>query len=217
MGVTYTETVLIHRWDAARDAAEWKAWLAEGRDFGQLVVGPLDDGYPGVIPLHFRFDGVRTVEAHLAAANPVWSALQTNPLVTLSVVDDYAYVPGAWRAAPEVPAEHGVPTSYYATVQLRGQAEIVDDLDAKAEILNRQLTHHCHQGVHVVPGERPYGPMLAGIRGIRLHVHEVVAKFKYDDQKPAQHRERVARALEARNTSRDTGARTQLLRRSGID
>jgi len=47
--------------------------------------------------------------------------------VVMSVVDDYAYIPTTWRAKAGGPDEDGVPTSYYAAVQLTCQAEIVDD------------------------------------------------------------------------------------------
>ncbi len=33
--------MLIHPWDAALDDDEWRDWLADGRDFGQLVVNGL--------------------------------------------------------------------------------------------------------------------------------------------------------------------------------
>jgi len=207
--------MLVHRWDAPRNDAEWQAWLTDGHDFGQLIVSGPEDGFPTAVPLHFHFDGAATVTAHLAAANPVWSAIEQRPNVVLSVLDDYAYIPGTWRAAPRTPAEHGVPTSFYAAVQLFGRAEIVDDPSAKAGLLSDQLEHHRHQGsqVDVVPGERPYGPLLPAIRGVRLRVRQVLAKFKYDDHKSAEHRARVADGLRGRGEPRDAGAEAQLARR----
>jgi transcriptional regulator len=212
---SYADVMLVHRWDAPHDDTEWQAWLAEGRDFGQLIVSGPEDGFPAAVPLHFHFDGTSTVTAHLAAANPVWSAIEQRPNVLLSVLDDYAYIPGTWRAPARTPAEHGVPTSFYAAVQLFGRAEIVDDPSAKARLLGDQLDHHRHQGsqVDVTPGERPYGPLLPAIRGIRLRVFQVLAKFKYDDHKSAEHRARVADGLRERGEPRDAGAEAQLTRR----
>lgn len=209
----YASAMALHAWDAARDDAEWRQWLAQGRDFGQLTVAGEDGGYPQVVPLHFRFDGAALVEAHLAAANPVWRQLRRRPRVTLSVIDDYAYVPGAWRAGAGARPEHGVPTSFYAAVLLRGAVEIVDDHAELAGLLNRQLAHHHHRGAEVAVGAPPYGPMLAGITGLRLRVVEVEATFKYDGQKSAGHRERVAEGLLRRDQGRDRAACAQLLRR----
>ena len=47
------------------------------------------------------------------------------------------------RSTPPLPRTRrsGVPTSYYATVQARVDVEVVDDPDAKADLLTRQLAH----------------------------------------------------------------------------
>ena len=55
--------------------------------------------------------------------------------------------------------------------------------------------------------------MLSGIRGIRLTVLRVDAKFKYDDHNPVEHRERVINNLQERGHGLDTGAATQQQRR----
>jgi transcriptional regulator len=55
--------------------------------------------------------------------------------------------------------------------------------------------------------------MLSGIRGLRLAVKRVDAKFKYDDHNPVDHRQRVTANLEQRNHALDTGAATQQRRR----
>ncbi|MEU6713970.1 FMN-binding negative transcriptional regulator [Nonomuraea sp. NPDC046802] len=203
--------MLIHPWDAAHDETEWRSWLAT-HDFGQLAANGVNGGPPMVVPTHFVFDGDREIVLHLARPNPIWAALEANPTVVVSVHDDYAFIPGTWRS--DSPDE-GVPTSYYATVQLTCRAEIVDDKEAKAKILRRQLAHHQPEGGHgvVAAGEGPYHRMLPGIRGLRLEVAEVRAKFKYDDKKPVEFQEQVAARLAERDLPGDADARAQQLRR----
>jgi transcriptional regulator len=210
--------VLIHPWDAALDDEEWRAWLADGHDFGQLVVNGLPGQPPTVVPTHFSVEATARgtdLLVHLARPNPVWAGVEADPQVVVSVVDDYAYVPTTWRAKAGGPDEDGVPTSYYAAVQLRCRAEIVDDPAEKAELLTRQLAHFQPAGDHaqVAVSVPPYGRMLSGIRGLRLHVTGVAAKFKYDDHNPTEHRDRVATRLTTRATGRDTGAAAQQRRR----
>jgi transcriptional regulator len=108
-----------------------------------------------------------------------------------------------------------VPTSYYTAVQLTCHAEIVDDPQRKAELLRRQLAHFQPRGDHAQVGVDmpPYGRMLSGIRGLRLHVTNVAAKFKYDDHNPQEHRARVAERLESRGSGRDRSAAAQQRRR----
>ncbi|MEU0118058.1 FMN-binding negative transcriptional regulator [Streptomyces bobili] len=207
--------MLVHPWDAPRDDAEWQRWLAV-RDFGQLVVNGLPGDPPWVQPLHFAYDADRgEAVTHLARPNPLWTALEADPQVVLSVVDDYAYVPGPWQAPPHAPPEHGTPTSLYAAVQLRCTAHLVDDPDDKAALLNRQMGHFQPEGgsARVAAGEVPYGPLLSGIRGIRLEVGGVRAKFKYAGHRPAETRERIAAGLAERGGPGDAAAREHLLRR----
>lgn len=136
--------MLIHPWDAAHDEGEWRDWLAL-HDFGQLAVNGLPGEPPWVQPAHFRYEPepgpYGQAVTHLARPNPLWRALEADPTVLLSVVDDYVFVPGTWTAPEGTPAAHGTPTSYYAAVQLRCTAHVVDDPAEKAELLNRQVAH----------------------------------------------------------------------------
>jgi transcriptional regulator len=202
--------MLIHPWDAADDG-EWRTWLAE-HDFGQLIaVG--DDYRPLVTPTHFQFDGAELIRVHLARPNPLWPVLRARPEATLTVVDDYAFIPGPWRAPAGVPAEHGVPTSYYATVQLFCAVTIVDEPEAKAELLRHQLGHFQPAGDHgpVQADQPPYGRMLSGILGAELRVREVRAKFKYGDKAGDAEQLPVAEHLAERG---DAAVLRQVLRRN---
>ncbi|MGW3121936.1 FMN-binding negative transcriptional regulator [Streptomyces sp. NPDC001107] len=209
--------MLIHPWDAARDETEWQQWLG-AHDFGQLAVNGLPGEPPHVQPLHFAYDAERGVAVtHLARPNPLWPALEADPDVVLSVVDDYVYVPGPWQAPPDAPPEHGVPTSFYAAVQLRCRAHVVDDPAEKAALLNRQVGHFQPEGgsAPVAADEAPFGRFLAGIRALRLEVVDVRAKFKYAGHKPQEVQDRTVAGLAARGGARDAAAREHQLRRRG--
>lgn len=208
--------MLIHPWDSATDA-EWRAWLSAGHDFGQLIVVDAECA-PVIVPTHFQFDGESTIRLHLARPNPVWPALESRGAATLSVLDDYAFIPGTWRAGETRPVEHGVPTSYYANVQLRCTARILDDPAEKAALLREQLGHFQPTGDHgpVETGQPPYHRLLPGIRGVELTIVGVRAKFKFDDKKPELQTE-IADKLVHRATGRDNGAAAQQLRRHNQD
>ncbi|MFF7995258.1 FMN-binding negative transcriptional regulator [Kitasatospora xanthocidica] len=207
--------MLIRSWDRG-DEDEWRAWLAEGRDFGLLAANGGPGEGPVLVPTHFLLDADRgEILLHLAAPNPLLAAVRADPKVTLAVTDGYAFAPGHWRGAP------GTPTSYYASVHFHCTAEVVESAAGKAEILNRQLAHFQPETpeVRVVPGEGEFARLLPGLRGLRLTVDEVRAKFKYDDKKPAESQaamaDRLAERADGGGRGRDqyAGARTQLLRR----
>lgn len=206
--------MLVHPWDAPLDDAEWRDWLLR-HDFGQLIAPGRDRDLPVVVPTHFVYDGATTVRLHLARPNPVWAALAERPRAVLTVVDDYAYVPAAWQAADGTPPELGVPTSYYATVQLGCDVAVVDEPAASAAILAEQLRHFQPEGGYAEPdpAQERIRRLLPGIRGIELTVTSVRAKFKYGGNKPPEHRERLAAHLAERAGPGDAAAREHLLRR----
>ena len=207
--------MLIHPWDAALEPTEWQEWLAATDRFGVLAVNNLDPAQaPVVVPTHFTVRGQELL-LHLARPNPVWPHLEAAAEVRLALVGDYAYIPTYWRAKAGGPDEDGVPTSYYATVQFVCRPTVVDDPQSKAELIAAQLADFQHEGRHapVAVDGTPYGRMLPGIRGLRLSVLRVDAKFKYDDHNPVEHRERVIDNLQARDQGLAAGAAAQQLRR----
>ncbi|NBM18677.1 FMN-binding negative transcriptional regulator [Streptomyces sp. GC420] len=206
--------MFIQPWDAGLDAAEWQTWIAGGHDFGLLSVNGLPGRAPVAVPTHFTSDGPDLL-VHLARPNPVWKAVENDPNVLFTVFGDYAFIPGPWRAKAGTPPADGVPTSYYTAVQFTCHAHIIDEPEAKAELLRRQLAHFQPDGDHapVAVGRPPYGRMLPGIRGLRLEVTDVRAKFKYDDHKPVEQRTNVADRLTERGQGLDVPTARQQLRR----
>ncbi|HEV7654023.1 MAG TPA: FMN-binding negative transcriptional regulator [Mycobacteriales bacterium] len=206
--------MLVHPWDAPIDDSEWRDWLSR-HDFGQLIAPGDGRDLPIVVPTHFLYDGATTIRLHLARPNPVWAALRERPRALLTVVDDYTYLPSDWQAAPGTPSELGIPTSYYATVQLSCDVEVVDDPAAETEILRAQLAHFEPDGGYLEPDaeHEHYRRRLPGIRGLVLTVTGVRAKFKYGGNKEPAHRQQLAEHLAERNGPADAAARDHLLRR----
>lgn len=208
--------MLIHPWDSPIDAGEWRQWLSRVDPFGMLVVNNLDPARaPLVLPTHFSLVGDDEIVLHLARPNPVWPHLEAASEVRLALVGDYAYVPSYWRAKAGGPDEDGVPTSYYTAVQFVCRPAIVDDSHEKVAILQTQFADLQPEGGHaaVDADAPPYGRMLAGIRGVRLRVLQVDAKFKYDDHNSVEHRERVSARLADRDHGLDAAAAAQQRRR----
>jgi transcriptional regulator len=206
--------MIIRPSDRALSDEEWRALLRE-QDFGTLIAPGSGRDLPIVSPSHFAYDGKETVLLHFVRDNPVWAALTERPVAILSVVADYAYIPSYVNAGEEAPQEWGVPTSYYATVQLRCDARIVDRPADLAELLTHLLDHFQPEGRHqpVEAGDNPYAQQFGAIRGLCLTIREVRAKFKFGGNRPRTHRLAVAEALRARNGPRDAAVRARLLER----
>jgi transcriptional regulator len=204
--------MLIHRHDGAVDDDQWRAFLARA-GFGQLVAAGRGRDVAVVVPTQYVFDaqGDRVV-LHLAVANPVWAALAENPMVTFSVAGDWAYIPSHWKAIGDEDPAMGIPTTYYAAVQLVGPAQPVTEGAALAALLETQLSALEPDSGHA-PAEA-HGRRFPAIRGLVLELAEmeVRAKFKYGGNVDAAHRDAVDALLAERDGPGDAAARRHLQR-----
>jgi len=197
--------------DRPLDDEEWRAFVA-AQGFGHLVANPPGGGLPVVAPTQFVLDG-DIVIAHVAAANPLVDALVHDPRALLAVAGDWAFVPSSWKAIGTEDPRRGVPTTYYAAVQLAGRAELVADAAELAALLARQLDA-LQPEIGIDDPLEVHRAKLASIRGVRLHVDEVVAKFKFGGNVDEAHRRAVADRLDARGGPGDRAAAAHARRRT---
>src|SRR3984957_17742133 len=200
--------------DSTRGEDEWRPFL-ESHPFGHLVApgGPERD-LPVVVPTQFVVEG-DTVWLHLVRANPVFGALAENPRVLLSVADDWAFIPSAWKAIGAEDPALGIPTTYYGAAQLAGTATVYDERTTPgsvAAILRRQLAT-LQPGVEVADPGQSHAARLSGILGISITVEQVSAKFKYGGNVDEPHRRAVVGRLEERGAPGDDAAAAHVLRR----
>lgn len=201
--------MLIRDHDRPLDEAEWRAFVAANA-FGHLVAAGRGRDVPIVVPTQFVLDG-DVVALHLARPNPVWAAIEENPMVVLSVAGDWAYIPSDWKAIGDEDLRRGIPTTYYAAVQLIGSATVLDDPSDIAATLGVQLAD-LQPDVDVVdPIE--HGARLRTIRGLRITVTEVRAKAKFGGNVDADHRQAVRDRLVQRSGPGDEAAAAWVDRR----
>jgi transcriptional regulator len=155
-----------------------------------------------------------TVRLHLVRTNPLFDAIAENPRVLLSVAGDWAFIPSAWKAISDEDPELGIPTTYYAAVQLTGTATVHDERHEPggvAAILRQQL-QALQPDTAVADPAVAHPRQIQSILGISIAVESVSAKFKYGGNVDEAHRLAVAERLAHRSAS-DLAARAQLLRR----
>ena len=174
--------------------AEALGFLREN-EFGHLVAGGAGRTVPVVVPTQFLLAGEHTVLLHLARPNPAWDAIAENPAVLLVVSGDWVFIPGGWKKIPELGEDrsYGIPTTFYASVQLTCQATPVDDEPGIAEILRLQIERLDPRGGLVDPAA--HGRTISRTRGLRLAIQEIQAKFKYGGNLDDAHRRHIAGLL----------------------
>ncbi len=183
--------------------------MAQG--FGHLVCAGAGRDVPVVVPTQFVLEG-DTVLLHLARPNPMFDALAENPRVLMSVAGDWAFIPSAWKAIRDEDPALGIPTTYYAAVQLVGAAVVETDPQAVARVLRTQLAR-IQPGVEVADPFEAHRPQLKAIHAITITVDEVRAKFKYGGNVDHAHREAVIERLVERGGPGDGRAAAQTARR----
>jgi transcriptional regulator len=196
--------------DRALDDAEWRAFVA-AQGFGHLVAAGMGRATPVVAPTQFVLDGDEVL-CHVAAPHPILAALDERPTALLAVAGDWAFVPSSWKAIDGEDPRLGIPTTYYAAVQLTGRVEVVEDPDALAAVLRRQLAR-LQPGVAVADPAEDHRRRLGAIRGVVLHVDEVTARFKYGGNVDEAHRRAVLARLDERAGPGDAAAAAHVRRR----
>ena len=196
--------------DRSSGPDEWRAFVA-AQGFGHLVAVGSGRDRAVIVPTQFVFDDDDEILLHLARPNPIWEAIEENPVVTVSVAGDWAFVPSAWKAIGDEDPRLGIPTTYYGAVQLSGRATVVDDSDEVAAIL--RTTTRLLQPEHDVVDPLEHGAKLRSIRGLRVAVDDVVAKFKYGGNVDVAHREAVVERLIERDAPGDAAAAAHVRRR----
>jgi transcriptional regulator len=202
--------VFVPRADRPLGDDEWRAFVV-GQKFGHMIAPGAGRPWPAVAPTQFVLDG-DTVLAHFAAPNPVLDALAENDRAVLSVAGDWAFIPSDWKTIGAEDPRTGIPTTYYAAVQLRGRAEVVAEPERIARVLRRQLAE-LQPETDVADPEEAHPTKLRAIRAVVVAIEEVVAKFKYGGNVDAEHRLAVADRLAGRNGPGDAAAISHLRRR----
>jgi transcriptional regulator len=202
--------VYIAAVDGGLGENEWRDFVAT-QGFGHLAASGKSREVPVVVPTQFVLEGDEII-LHLVGKNPIFEAIAEQPKVLMSVAGDWAFIPSEWKAIGDEDPLFGIPTTYYAAVQLEGTARIVSDPAAIAAVLRRQLKE-LQPGLEIADPLAAHGTKLGTIRAISVSIDNVRAKFKYGGNVDLAHREAVIADLEERGGPGDLAAARQARRR----
>jgi len=202
--------VYVPKADRTLGDDEWRAFVDSQR-FGHMIAAGAGREYPVVAPTQFVLEDDEAI-MHFAAPNPILAALSEGTSAVMSVAGDWAFIPSAWKAIEGEDPALGIPTTYYAAVQLRGHAHVATSTAETAAVLRRQLAV-IQPGVAVADPEEAHSANLNGIRAVILHVEDVLAKFKYGGNVDEAHRRAVVEHLHERGDPGDAAAARHVERR----
>jgi transcriptional regulator len=151
---------------------------------------PFASHLPLLLDRHVAPGGV--LVGHMARANPHWQYADGRPVLAV-FAGPHAYVSPSWYQA-----EHVVPTWNYVAVHVTGTFRAVHERDALLQIVRDTVA------VYEGPRPQPWWlgepddyleRMLRAIVGFRIEVSGMEGKWKLSQNRPAEQRERVRRAL----------------------
>lgn len=189
--------------DRPLDDAEWRGFL-DAAAFGTLVVAGDAPEDLVVHPTPYVVDD-EAVLMHTVVGADVLEAVAEGGRGVLCVVGDVAFVPSAWKAVGDEDARLGIPTTYFAAVAVHGRIDVLDDPEAIADLLRRQLGWF-QPDVDVADPLEAHARRVGQLRGLVLSIERVEARFKFGGNVDAAHRRHVAELLEARGAPADLAA-----------
>lgn len=145
------------------------------------------DGFPFVthLPLHLEVRGdQRVLLGHVAKPNPHWRYLQERPAALVTFMGPHAYMTP--RVYPDLVR---VPTWNYLSVHCKVQATLVEDAQAKDQLLKKLIGDHdpAYAPQWVGLGEGYQHKMLAGIVAFELQITSLQCKIKLNQHRPEAH------------------------------
>lgn len=173
--------------------------LVRRHPLGLLVVAGPAGLQASPVPFLLRepSQGLRLV-AHVARANPLWRELQQAPQCLVVFQGAAAYVSPSWYPSKAV-THQVVPTWNYETVQLRGQATVIHDIQWLREQV-QQVTDHLEQQRpqpwQVADAPPPFiDAQLRALVGIEIAVSSWQGKWKMSQNRSSDDALGVVRGL----------------------
>jgi transcriptional regulator len=163
--------------------------------FGLLV--SMADGEPFASHIPFLLDRDSgpngSLVGHLALANPQWRHAQGQSIMAV-FSGPHAYISPTWYESKDV-----VPTWNYVAVHVYGTLQVVQDEAALAKILQDFV------GYYEASLPRPWTfepdsdysrKMMKAVTGFRIEISRIEGKWKLNQNRPKEQREKVVRMLQ---------------------
>lgn len=167
-----------------QDDVHAQAELIRLHPLGLLISSGADGFEANPIPFLVDVDdaGQLTLRAHLSRGNAQWKSLAAGGQCMVVFQGAEGYVSPSWYPTKKHNGGKTVPTWNYATVQVSGEATIIDNADWLLTLLHELTT--LHEGGQREPWAISDAPenfiaaQLKGIVGIELVAQKVVGKWK---------------------------------------
>ncbi|GAA3404905.1 pyridoxamine 5'-phosphate oxidase family protein [Paenibacillus hodogayensis] len=180
------------------DKEETEHFLQE-MSFG--VLGTInEDGWPELTPLNFVYHNSH-LYFHGSLAGRKMKNLKADQRATFVVAKEYAIIPSYFKD-PKLACPA---TAFFKSVMIKGHAELLSDLEEKAEGLAAFMRKLQPQGGYapIDPADPDYTGQLKSTSVVRISVSELSAKYKFGQNLKEEGFEQLAGQLLQRNEGLD--------------
>lgn len=180
------------------DAAETTQFLQE-MTFGVLGTSN-EDGWPELTPLNFVYHN-NYIYFHGSIAGRKIKNIKAEAKVTFSVAKEYSIIPSYFTEEKlACPA-----TAFFKSVLIKGYAELLTDLDEKADALGAFMRKLQPEGGYapIDPADPDYTGQLKSTSVVRITIHELSTKYKFGQNKKEPEFRLVMEQLQKRHTDLD--------------
>ncbi len=150
--------------------------LIDRYPFGTLTTVNLGRARISTIPFLLGQDGA-SLDGHIARANTHWQNFVDATDSLVSFIGPNAYISPSWYQSANM-----VPTWNYVAVEVRGRIELLDDMAARLDLVNRlSARHEAHLPTPWHSNKMNTelrDKLLAAIVAFRVHVDSIEAKAK---------------------------------------
>jgi transcriptional regulator len=178
------------------DQNPWAQLVSQGND------GPLATNLPLLVEKNDSNADSLVLTGHMARANEHLAQLMTNESPVLAIFEGpWSYVTASWYPNRQMPS-----TYYYTAVHCYGRLEFQDneELDASLEELTQRMEAPIANGWRTSEIQRSeITRRFAAIKGFRMIVSRMEAKFKLGQDEPFEDASAVADVLASHEVPRD--------------
>lgn len=179
--------------------------LIEEASFGAVIT--VEDGQPVVSHLPFYLETGRgkfgTLLGHMARANKQWKTFQPDQELLVIFQGPHTYISPSWY---DQSSGTSVPTWNFAVVHAYGLPRLIEDFDAKHQLLQDEVDTFEAGFAHPWKMELPHDyerKQMAAIVAFEIEITRLEGKFKLSQNRPEIDRPRVMQALEDSASAED--------------
>jgi transcriptional regulator len=168
--------------------------LIERYSFGTLTTVSAGHARISTIPFLLGRDGA-SLDGHVARANTHWQDFAGATDVLVGFIGPNAYISPTWYRSANM-----VPTWNYVAVEVRGRIELLDDLAARLDVVDRlsaKYEAHLPKPWHSAKMDaKVRAKLLAAIVAFRVRIESIEAKAKLGQNREPEDLLSAAAALE---------------------